>query len=120
MNDKLIGDVMDMLLAGNDEMRCQLRKQYEIAKIVNEEYDAVGFYIDYKVDKFQLDTKKYPESFSIGDVYGTVNGVFGAVGFVLFVTNGFIKCLEGYTVFDNWPENDENIKLSYDISHSKF
>lgn len=51
---------------------------------------------------------------------GTVDGVDYAVGFVLFITNGRIEMLEGYTaLIDIWPMNEEEIKLSYNTKEER-
>ncbi len=56
---------------------------------------------------------------SVGDMNGCVDGVNGELGFVLFITNGFIDFLEGYsTTLDIWP-NDKEIELLYDGANGK-
>jgi len=55
------------------------------------------------------------KSFHIGDVDGNIDGIEGAVGFVLYVKNGYITLLEGYTnAVDTWPKSYDEIVLSYD------
>lgn len=46
---------MEMLLDGNDMVLSLLRKQYEHAQIVSMKRNNVGFYVDYKVDKFAIE-----------------------------------------------------------------
>lgn len=108
---KLIEDVMNMLLEGNSEELVKLKKQYKKAKL-KEEVSKVGFYINFDInDKTDnIDNK----TFQIGDVYGTVNNQFASVGFVLFIKEGQILMLEGYTdgIINEWPD-DNKIKLTY-------
>lgn len=108
---KLIEDVMNMLLEGNSEELVKLKKQYKKAKL-KEEVSKVGFYINFEInDKTDnIDNK----TFQIGDVYGTVNNQFASVGFVLFIKEGQILMLEGYTdgIINEWPD-DSKIKLTY-------
>lgn len=108
---KLIEDVMNMLLEGNSEELVKLKKQYKKAKL-KEEVSKVGFYINFEInDKTDnIDNK----TFQIGDVYGTVNNQFASVGFVLFIKEGQILMLEGYTdgIINEWPD-DNKIKLTY-------
>lgn len=43
------------------------------------------------------------------------NGISSAIGFVLFVKDGYLQMLEGYTnAIDAWPQNEKDIILSYD------
>ena len=108
---KLIEDVMNMLLEGNSEELVKLKKQYKKAKL-KEEVSKVGFYINFEInDKTDnIDNK----TFQIGDVYGTVNNQFASVGFVLFIKEGQILMLEGYTngIINEWPD-DSKINLTY-------
>ena len=53
-------------------------------------------------------------SFHFGDILGECDGVRDGVGFVLFVKNGAIDYLEGYTYGDDkWPDILEKYQLSY-------
>lgn len=107
---KLIG----MLLYGEDEVFIKLEKQYEKAKIVSRDFSDVGFFTHFSIlpsDDLCIDSK----SFYIGDVDGMVDGINGAVGFVLFVKDGYISMLEGYTnAIEKWPKSYDAITLSYD------
>ena len=106
--------LMEMLLAGEDKMLSTLREQYASAKIISRERSEVGFFTSFSLDD-RNDLKIDNKSFQIGDVDGLINGINGAVGFILYIKNGFISTLEGYTnINDKWPESDEEIVLIYD------
>ncbi len=107
MHEKLIKDVMELMLRNNEG----LRKQYQSSKITSCEETGVGFFANFNTTSPTINSNIYGENFTIGDVIGNVNGIKGAVGFVLFITNGTISCLEGYTVLDKWPKNDDDIML---------
>lgn len=103
-HSKLTKRVLD-LYAKSDET---LSKQLEMASY-SEEVDEVGYFLNFtfKDEKpIQIKSKKLP------DVYGVDKDGKPLVGFVLFVTNGYIETLEAYT-YDNekWPENDDDIYL---------
>jgi hypothetical protein len=106
--------LIKMLLYGEDEVLIKQNKQYGIAKISSRDFSDVGFYTTFSVpqsDDLCINTK----SFYIGDVDGMIDGIEGAIGFLLFVKNGYISQLEGYTnVIDKWPESLDAIALSYD------
>jgi hypothetical protein len=112
-HDEFEHKLMNMLLAGDDEMLMKLQKQYQSATIVSREISDVGFFTKYAIPQrndLHIDRK----SFAFGDVDGMVDGKEGAVGFVLFVDNGYISVLEGYTcVIDKWPQSYDEIMLVY-------
>ncbi|WP_136479695.1 hypothetical protein EPD62_002195 [Acetivibrio thermocellus] len=106
--------LMKMLLSGDDEVLNKLRKQYEVAKIASREFSDAGFYTSFLVEN-RNDLCIKNKSFHIGDVDGNIDGIEGAVGFVLYVKNGYITLLEGYTnAVDTWPKSYDEIVLSYD------
>lgn len=116
MEHKELADkVMKMLLNGDDKILILLRKQYEASEIVSVKSNEVGFYINYKVNEYVINEHDYNNTFQIGDVDGNLNGVAGALGFILYIRAGYIVMLEGYTnALDYWPSDDRQIELSYD------
>jgi len=51
----------------------------------------------------------------IGDVVAEeVEGLQFGLGFVLFVEEGRLAALEGYTFEENWPERMDSWRLEYD------
>jgi hypothetical protein len=106
--------LMKMLLSGDDEVLNKLRKQYEVAKIESREFSDAGFYTSFLVEN-RNDLCIMNKSFHIGDVDGNIDGIEGAVGFILYVKNGYITLLEGYTnAVDTWPKSYDKIVPSYD------
>lgn len=117
---ELVNQVIKMMLVGDDEVLMLLKKQFESAKIISEEVEEAGFYINYYVDKFEIMSEQFNNTFQIGDVDGEVNGVEGAIGFILYVKNGFLIMLEGYTnVIDKWPNANDQIILKYDTGETR-
>lgn len=123
IHHELVNDVMDMLLDGDVEDFKKLREQFYKAKKI-EENSSVGFYINFEVedDEHYILENKILENknFQIGDVYGTVNGQFASVGFILFIKNGKLLMLEGYTngIINEWPD-DKEIILTYENQKNK-
>ena len=114
---EIIKNVMEKMLFGSDELVGELKEQYKDLKIVSVEDTGVGFYVDFETENNTvkaLDEKVFLQKFQIGDVYGNVEGIIDAVGFILFVKDGFITMLEAYTNgIDSWPD-DKDIELIYD------
>ncbi len=114
MHENLIARVMNMLLSGEDEILGILREQYKNSKIMSIKSSSAGFFVNFDVACNSIDNKKYVCDFQIGDVYGCVDGVESALGFILYIRNGVINMLEGYTnIIDIWPD-DNTISLCFD------
>lgn len=113
-HDEFEKNVMELLLAGEDDIFVKMREQYRVATIASREFTGVGFFTRFSIPQsgdLCLDTNE----FYFGDVDGRINGQEGAVGFVLFVRDGYIFALEGYTsAVDQWPDSYEQIDLYYD------
>ena len=49
----------------------------------------------------------------VADVQGTLSGPQHGAGFVLFINNGLIHMLEGYTYDESWPSDIKSFELRY-------
>jgi hypothetical protein len=99
--------LMDMLLAGEQELFVKLRKQYEVAIVTDREFTGHGFFTGFKVPGQSLSIDN--RSFTLYDVGIDYNGEEPGCGVTLFIENGFIECLEGYTFTDNWIEDYDRV-----------
>ena len=50
-------------------------------------------------------------TFKLGNVHGQADNVRHGLGFLLYVTDGAISMLEGYTYDDPWPDDLQNLRL---------
>ncbi len=108
---ELADQVMKMLLSGSEEVLLTLREQYERAVIISEEDTEVGFFIRYEVDSAIRIGEEFKAAFQVGDIDGEMDEIDGAVGFILFIKDGYLTMLEGYTNgVDKWPEMDTEIQ----------
>lgn len=78
-----------------------LRSQYASADVLKREFTGVGFFTNFVVNDKSL-VLSGKENFELGYL-GEINDVQYGVGFVLFVREGFISMLEGYTYGESWP-----------------
>lgn len=108
---QLEDDVLNMLLAGDDPVLAVLRAQLERSKRTRR-FSGAGFFADFFVAK-ETPRLAGAASFSFGDVIGAVEGLQYGAGFVLFVEEGILKMLEGYSYEEPWPAIITNYKLSY-------
>ena len=106
----LVARLMPRLLAGSDPTCALLREQYARASIEQVELTGVGFFVGFQVPADVGRTT--PADFAGGNVNIQVEGVKHGAGCVLFVRDGVLSMLEGYTYGDEeWPERPVVVEL---------
>lgn len=120
MYEKLIGRVMNLLLNGEVEVLKILAHQYERSEVKEIEESGKGIFVSFKVDDEIMPlSNNVKQNFAFGDVNGVIDGVEGAVGFILFIRNGYLDTLEGYAnIPGSWDSLTEDIPLVY-MDHQK-
>jgi hypothetical protein len=109
---ELTQQTLQMLLAGDDPALAILRSQLEVAKRRPPEYTGVGFFIHFDVPQEATRLPGNP-TIRFGDVIAEIEGLQHGAGFVLFIDNGVLAMLEGYTYDEPWPEKVSTYKLKY-------
>jgi len=103
--------VIEKLLDGDNEVLKILRKQYGQSSIKNREYTGHGFYTYFSIpDNIE---KLNNKNFQFGDVGANIEGLCNGVGFLLFITNGKLDFLEGYTYGEEFPIDIKKYDLFY-------
>lgn len=94
------------LLIGNNKI---LSNQFRHS-VIKEENDEVGYFAYLSVNKSMVPA--YTDEIHFGNVVGKTKDGEVVVAFVLYMKDGYLDCLEGFT-FGNkkWPESDENLSL---------
>jgi hypothetical protein len=105
-------EVMDLILDGPDGFLNTLREQINFADIANREYSGCGFFTLFSVPP-QLPRIPIKTRFTIGDVAADIAGLKNGAGFVLFIENGALDMLEGFTYDEAWPVVVEEFSLRY-------
>lgn len=101
--------VMEQLLEGDDPVRKILNTQWRNCSIRNREYSGRGFFLDFDVPAgLPKVTEKENLEISIDknglDIVAYIPGVEHGIGFILFVRDGEISFLEGFTYAgEDWP-----------------
>ena len=108
--NKFEREVMKAIIAENPEISELLEKQYRSAKVVSREFTGVGFFIGFDVTDKNSRLPEYPNN-ALGRVQAKFKELEYGVGFVLFIREGFIVTLEGFTYDEPWPENIEGYVL---------
>ncbi|NWJ40973.1 MAG: hypothetical protein HXX12_08370 [Geothrix sp.] len=125
MNEFEWDDFENLILAkiveGNDPLLGLLKDQ--INNIVNRERKTtgVGFFTKLEISmKSPIPSLLKGKDFVISDVIVQMNGLESGAGFNLFVTDGVLDTLEGYTFQESWPDILQIIKIDYRDSERKF
>ena len=107
--DEMIDEVMEQLLAGDHPYLPILREQYRSAHMSVEE-TGVGYVVEFEIPN---DVERIPETadFNFGNVEARMDGLDYGLGFVLFVQDGFITELEGFTYEESLPDKVCNLNV---------
>lgn len=105
--------VLSKILDGDHPIFTALRKQLEKATITSREFSGVGFFTGFTYPATAQSLSLPIENLELGDVGAEITGIQHGAGFVLFVRDGFLQTLEGYTYDEPWPENTDSFKLKY-------
>jgi predicted component of type VI protein secretion system len=104
--------VLDRLLAGDLPVLATLRAQAEKARLVNREFSGIGFFCSFEVPP-EAPTLEGSSNFELDDVNGTLKGLAHGAGFVLFIRNGRLDMLEGFSYDEPWPQDVGQFTLTY-------
>lgn len=104
--------VLELLLSGDHKILVALREQLKCATVRSRERTGVGFFTNFSLpDDITIESMRTDKRLVLGDVDGVINGI--DVGFLLFVKNGKLEFLEGFTYDDPWPNKDEHFEVRY-------
>jgi len=100
--DEFENAIMKAILKDKTEQNTILLQQYAVAEVVSREFTGHGFFTDYSVPSITC-VLPNSENIELGCL-GELEGVRNGVGFILFIREGVIQTLEGYTYEEEWPE----------------
>ena len=106
-------DVMERLLADPREPIATLRKQYAAAVVTKRELTGAGFFLYFQVPE-NIERVPNSPSMKFGDVTAAIDGLKFGAGFVLYVKDGRLDMLEGYSYEEPWPVEILHYTLSVD------
>ena len=109
--------VMKALLMGEDHVLKILSSQFKNAVLKERKMTGTGFFVNFEFPSTVL--KLTPsKTFRFGDVGANISGLLNGAGFLLFVKDGLIDSLEGYSYEEPWPNNTDKFEIFY-ISDGK-
>ena len=104
--------VLEKLLEGSIPLLVELRRQCEACTIKDREFTGVGFFTDFSVP--EETHKKVGLNLVLGDVFGDdIPELQRGAGFMLFIEDGILTCLEGYSYEEPWPTQVDEFRLTY-------
>ena len=101
---KLERDVIATILEPNHPVMNALRRQFERCHVASRETTGVGFFTDLDIETDVERAPVKPGRMFLHDVTVTIEGLERGAGFVLFVEDGVLDTLEGFTYDEPWPD----------------
>ena len=108
----LEASVLALLLAGDEPGLPELRSQLAASLVSRREHSGVGFFTHFDVPP-SVPSLGLKRRVVLGDVHGRLRAVEHGVGFLLFIDDGRLAMLEGFTYDDPWPTPEEALELGY-------
>jgi hypothetical protein len=105
--------VLEKLLAGDCAHLAILRSQLRELEVDRREFTGVGFFTYFRVRE-DIERLNDRRRFVLGDVQASILGLNSGAGFLLYITDGALHMLEGFTFDEPWPHSIDEFHLSYD------
>lgn len=103
---------IELLLAGDVPALQVLRNQYRVAKVIDRTLTGAGFFTRFEIPitapRIEQNRRRV-----LSDVVADIPGLDYGAGFALFVDDGAISMLEGFTYEEDWPGDVYNSKVHY-------
>lgn len=97
--------VLHQLLEGGDPVRRALREQVVGAGVLKREFTGVGFFTYFSLNG-AAESVEVPNGFSpLGGVSLKADNLRHGAGFILFLKDGKVNFLEGFTYDEPWPDD---------------
>lgn len=104
--------VLDKLLAGNHPVLAALRGQLASCRVSSRKFTGHGFFAKLDVDR-ESNAAVPVQRAKIRDVGAEIPELKYGAGFVLFVADGYLDVLEGFTYDEHWPRLVRDFTLMY-------
>lgn len=105
--------VLLKLLAGDHPVLRVLRTQVERASVKSREFTGAGFMIELDLPTEVERARLGKEEVRVGGVVAEIGGLSHGAGFVLYVKDGRLDALEGYSYDEPWPTKVASFELRY-------
>jgi hypothetical protein len=105
--------VLRKLLEGQSKKLQLLQQQAELARIKTRDSTGVGFFAELSVPA-ELAIPELRKRFVLTGVSATIPGLAHGAGFALFIEEGRLMMLEGFSYDEPWPSKIEDFVLEFD------
>jgi hypothetical protein len=109
--------VLDKLLDGDLPELSVLRHQLSQCVVKSREQTGVGFYTELMIPEDAPSLNGVSAVF--GDVAADIVGLQNGAGFLLYLKDGRIKMLEGYSYDEPWPLLIQSFVLKYSVGECR-
>lgn len=102
-----------MLLAGEGPSFAVLREQLRRSRVARRELTGAGFftYLDGPAEAPRLAT--HARQHTVSGVFADIEGLEHGAGFILFIVDGLLDNLEGFSYDEPWPPEIGAFSLKY-------
>jgi hypothetical protein len=104
--------VLEKMLAGKNSELKILREQFSKTAVSTREMTGNGFFTSLEIPALALHLQRKGRV-TITDVSANFSKLKRSAGFVLFIDDGKINCLEGFCYDESWPDSTADFELSY-------
>ena len=104
--------VLNELLQGDYPPLAELRQQVLVSWVVTRDLTGVGFFTTLAVPQDAARSRLPRTEVRLTGVDAEIEGLEHGAGFVLYVTDGALDALEGYSYDEPWPNDSDNFKVS--------
>jgi hypothetical protein len=104
-------EVIAMLLSPDHPVFEALRLQFARCEAAARELTGVGFFTELSIPTDAAPAPVRPARLHLGGVVAEIDGLKHGAGFVLFIENGMLATLEGYSYDEPWPERVNSFSL---------
>ncbi len=105
--------ILDKILDGDHPALATLRKQLDACRVKERTLSGKGFFTELHLPDDAPRAALHKTRVRFGDVIADIEGVPHGAGFLLFIDDGRLTMLEGYTFEGPWPEHPKLQRLSY-------
>jgi hypothetical protein len=111
--EKLERAVMERLLDGDHPALAALRQQLPFLTVKSRRLTGVGFFTEFSLAEGVRAATLVDPKIRFGDVEASIDGLRHGAGFLLYIDNGLLQELEGYTYDEPWPAEIGQFTLNY-------
>ena len=97
-------EIVEAILKYEDKkISKKLYEQFKVAEVKEREYTGTGFFTYFYINDNTKDIFLSNGNMQLGGIHAEIKGLKNGAGFVLYVENGRLKALEGYSYNETWP-----------------